>query len=87
MKQCECLRCGYNWHSRIRQKPKQCPHCKSPFWDKVRRNGMVTIGYELSVEVQREVEKLAEIRGCSFDEIVREALDKWLIKHKQEKEC
>ena len=32
----ECLRCGYIWPRRGRDKPKKCAnfrHCASPFWD------------------------------------------------------
>lgn len=28
-----CLRCGYEWFSRL-DKPKECPNCKSSFWFK-----------------------------------------------------
>lgn len=36
---CECKRCGYKWKPRIETEPKQCPHCKSPYWNKERKNG------------------------------------------------
>jgi len=32
-KKCTCLRCGYQWEPKV-DKPKNCPHCKSPRWDK-----------------------------------------------------
>jgi len=28
-----CRRCGYVWESRI-SRPRFCPRCKSPYWDK-----------------------------------------------------
>ena len=31
-----CLRCGNTWQNRI-PKPKQCPKCKSPYWNKPKR--------------------------------------------------
>ena len=31
MKECECKRCGYKWHSR-RDMPVSCPKCKSYVW-------------------------------------------------------
>lgn len=31
---CECVRCGVNWSKRT-EEPKYCPHCKSPYWNKV----------------------------------------------------
>lgn len=27
-----CLRCNHQWEPRTKQKPKQCPGCKSPRW-------------------------------------------------------
>jgi len=35
----ECLRCGHTWIPRTPQRPKVCPNlkCKSPYWDKPRR--------------------------------------------------
>jgi len=37
----KCLRCGGEWIPRRPQKPKHCPKCNSPYWDKPRqrRNG------------------------------------------------
>ena len=32
----ECLRCEYKWTSRIEGRPKNCPSCKSPLWDKAK---------------------------------------------------
>lgn len=33
-----CLRCDYDWWPRkIGEKPKFCPRCNSPYWDKPRR--------------------------------------------------
>lgn len=34
----KCERCEHEWvpHN-IEQKPKVCPNCKSPYWDKPRR--------------------------------------------------
>jgi DNA-directed RNA polymerase subunit RPC12/RpoP len=41
-----CFRCGYEWHGRakrteeglIKEKPRVCPNCHSPWWDKERRS-------------------------------------------------
>jgi predicted Zn-ribbon and HTH transcriptional regulator len=30
---CRC-RCGHEWVSREREKPRVCPKCKSPNWDR-----------------------------------------------------
>lgn len=36
-----CERCGHEWVPKSideDRKPRTCPHCKSPYWDKPRRN-------------------------------------------------
>jgi len=30
----ECLRCGHTWYPRSFIKPKVCPKCSSPYWNK-----------------------------------------------------
>jgi predicted Zn-ribbon and HTH transcriptional regulator len=30
----KCLRCGHVWVPRKKEKPRVCPKCKSPYWDK-----------------------------------------------------
>lgn len=38
-----CLRCGYEWAQNNPIKdPKTCPNCQSPYWNKIRRNGVIT---------------------------------------------
>lgn len=32
----ECERCGYQWIPRNKTIPKNCPKCKSPYWDKLK---------------------------------------------------
>jgi hypothetical protein len=29
-----CLRCGNEWETRTEKKPKTCPGCKSPYYEK-----------------------------------------------------
>lgn len=36
--QYECARCGWKWMSRGDQRPVICPHCKTPYWDRARRD-------------------------------------------------
>jgi len=36
-----CKRCGHEWGSK-QEKPTICPKCKSPYWDKARKNGKTT---------------------------------------------
>ncbi len=31
-----CYRCGHEWTQREEDKPRICPKCKSPYWDKVK---------------------------------------------------
>jgi len=33
MKECKCLKCGFEWPSRV-DDPKQCPKCKRYDWEK-----------------------------------------------------
>jgi len=32
-----CLRCSKAWWPRYLRKPKRCPRCKSPYWDRPRQ--------------------------------------------------
>lgn len=34
-----CLRCTWEWDQRKApdKRPAQCPHCKSPYWDRERQ--------------------------------------------------
>jgi predicted Zn-ribbon and HTH transcriptional regulator len=32
-----CTRCGETWLRRTLERPKKCPRCTSPYWDKPRR--------------------------------------------------
>ena len=32
-----CFRCGFTWESKSRGLPTVCPRCKSPYWDRPRR--------------------------------------------------
>jgi DNA-directed RNA polymerase subunit RPC12/RpoP len=32
----KCLRCKHEWIPRSDEKPKVCPHCHSPYWDRER---------------------------------------------------
>lgn len=34
MRMLECRRCGWRWVSYREKGPKNCPKCKSPYWDK-----------------------------------------------------
>lgn len=30
----QCLRCGYIWIARTKDKPRACAKCKSKYWDR-----------------------------------------------------
>ena len=32
----KCERCGHKWIPREKEKPRVCPKCKSPYWDRKR---------------------------------------------------
>jgi len=32
-----CLRCGHRWFPRSNEKPRVCPRCNSPYWDRKRK--------------------------------------------------
>lgn len=34
----KCLRCNHEWPSK-QSHPTICPKCKSPYWDKEKKNG------------------------------------------------
>ena len=34
MKKYKCIRCGHTWYPRSPKKPRWCPKCNSPYWDK-----------------------------------------------------
>lgn len=36
-----CERCGHKWVPRLKENPRVCPKCHSPYWDKPRnkKNG------------------------------------------------
>jgi hypothetical protein len=37
----ECSRCCHIWPPRGKEKPKWCPDCNSPYWDKQRKRRMI----------------------------------------------
>ena len=36
MRPFHCKRCGHAWVPRKDNRPKQCPGCRSPYWDRER---------------------------------------------------
>jgi rubrerythrin len=33
-----CERCGHQWIPKGNEEPRVCPKCKSPYWNKPRKN-------------------------------------------------
>ena len=46
MKEQNCLRCGHIWYQRKPTRPRRCPRCTQPYWDK-------PVGYRLPPEKMR----------------------------------
>lgn len=36
LQECHCLRCLHRWVTRKAGRPLKCPHCGSPYWDRLR---------------------------------------------------
>jgi hypothetical protein len=43
----QCLRCGWSWFPRKQEVSRRCPHCQSPYWDRLRRVKKVKTCQEL----------------------------------------
>ena len=47
---CQCLRCGHEWLPRTATVPKQCPACKSRYWNEKRdKHGRKVVEREAAV--------------------------------------
>lgn len=57
-----CLRCGHEWSLRTGTEPKTCPKCRSPYWNRQRRDEQMAqvIEMERAAEARRrdEMERL-----------------------------
>jgi hypothetical protein len=62
----ECLRCGWRWESRIEGRPKNCPGCKSPVWDrpKVSNRVAATAGAAVAAAVRSGTLKKMPCEVC-----------------------
>ena len=36
----DCIRCGHTWYPRSQNKPIICPKCKSPYWNKAKKEAI-----------------------------------------------
>ena len=52
-----CCRCRHMWNARTLAYPKQCPRCRSPYWDVPRRPGKAAIVPDTSKGRARDVER------------------------------
>lgn len=46
----KCLRCGHTWIPRQQKEPKTCPKCRSPYWNKHRKEQEDYVQYLLVVD-------------------------------------
>lgn len=56
----KCKRCGYEWIPRTENLPKQCPRCKSPFWQEDKRTkeySCIICGYKWKGNPEREPQR------------------------------
>jgi rubrerythrin len=38
-----CVKCNHNWKQRGKKKPKKCPSCTSPNWDKMNEKDLISL--------------------------------------------
>lgn len=53
MKKHKCKRCEHSWFPRKVEKPTVCPECKSPYWNKKRKETYEDPAYEHAQEEGR----------------------------------
>ncbi len=63
-----CLRCGYDWPSRLDRLPKVCPKCNSPYWNKPKWKGI-----HKGISVDLESDK-ADIHTFKY---IKSSLSSW----------
>lgn len=39
----KCIKCNHIWENRRKKKPKVCPRCKNPNWNKINNKEMVNL--------------------------------------------
>lgn len=87
---CTCLRCGHVWVPRISAKPKQCPRCKQPGWDRPARwTGKVkpvnTWTRYQEIELTTDENELVDRFGPNAHECVRNGKEFILIAQDDER--
>lgn len=54
-----CLRCGHSWYPRYAIRNKQCPRCKSPYWDTPRKST------QLAQEIRQERDPAQPVKAAT----------------------
>lgn len=64
----KCLRCGHEWSQRAGAKPKTCPKCRSPYWNRQRREEMSPLAdLEYALEERKHMELELQQRRKKID--------------------
>lgn len=50
----KCERCNHSWFPRMNAKPKFCPKCKSPYWNKKRIRDNSSSAYSASKQKEND---------------------------------
>jgi len=61
----KCKRCDHQWIPRSPNKPKVCPKCNSPYWDKER--GWYDMRKEKEKQKKKDAEEIGELTELSYD--------------------
>lgn len=68
---CRCERCGYEWSPRGEHTPTTCPHCKSAYWNRPKRQ-KADFSWEVDEEEEIDKQKIAESQRRILDAIIQE---------------
>ena len=78
-----CLRCGKAWWPRSQSKPKRCPRCKSPYWDRPRQETRAATPQTfeaLTKALQEKVYRKLGIKALEEKALEESAQDRSLVK-------
>lgn len=78
-----CLRCGKAWWPRSQRKPKRCPRCKNPYWDRPRqeKHSPTPQSFEaLTKALQEKVYRKLGIKALEEKALEEPAQDRSLVK-------
>lgn len=66
-----CKRCGHKWIPRGNSKPKRCPDCNSPYWDKFYQRKVFTVSVPISRETKEKLDSFKKDNETYDDAIKR----------------